>query len=170
MTPVDRPLRPAVAGRHRGTVPGPFQDYEAPAALAHLVGAHAINDGIGMIKLEVPHIVERGAATPVSIEVNWPMVLAKAVVRLYIVADSNLSPLLARITLLPDVVPPHVALEVRLDAATHVRAVVQCGDGTVLQVKRWVWVMPPRGEADPVHHTAEPSGGQPATTTRGDHP
>jgi len=76
------------------------------------------------------------------------MVLANAVARLYVIADLNAAPLLAKITLLPDIVPPHLALEVRLEVATHVRAVVQCGNGTLLQVKRWVWVMPPSAAAD----------------------
>lgn len=134
-----------LAGARPGSprCPGPVPDDEVPGILAGLFRGHAIHDGAGMIKLDLPHIVERGAPVLVSIAVNWHMVLANAVARLYLVADLNAIPLLAKITLLPDIVPPHLALEVRLEGATHLRALVQCGDGTVLQVKRWIWVMPP---------------------------
>jgi predicted secreted protein len=115
--------------------------------LAGLFGGHAVHDGAGMIKLELPHIVERGALTLVSVVVNWPIVLANAVARLYLIADLNAVPLLAQITLPPDIVPPHLAFEVRLETATYLRALVQCGNGTVLQVRRWVWVIPPPGQA-----------------------
>lgn len=137
------------AGPRPAGLPSLAADDAVPVALARLFRGHAINDGGGMIKLDLPHVVEWGVRTLVSIEVNWPMVLANAVARLYVIADLNAVPLLAKITLLPDIVPPHLALEVRLEAATHVRAVVQCGNGTVLQVKQWVQVMPPSGGADP---------------------
>jgi predicted secreted protein len=130
-------VAPGWAGR-----PGPSTDDELPAALAGLCRGHAVYDGAGMIKLELPHIVEGGAPILVSVAVNWPMVLANAFAHLYLIADRNAVPLLAKFTLLPDIVPPHLSLEVRLDVTTHVRALVQCGNGTALQVKRWVWVMP----------------------------
>lgn len=149
MTAPGRAQELAGAGPRAARLLSPFADNEVPVALARLFCGQAINDGGGMIRLELPHIVERGVRTLASIQVNWPMVLANAVARLYVIADLNAAPLLAKITLLPDIVPPHLALEVRLEAATHVRAVVQCGNGTLLQVKRWVWVMPPSAAADP---------------------
>ncbi len=149
MTTPERAGEMAGTGPRTGGLPTPAADDGVPVALARLFCGQAINDGGGMIKLELPHIVEWGVQTLVSIEVNWPMVLANAVARLYLIADLNTVPLLAKITLLPDIVPPHLVMEVRLDAATHVRAVVQCGNGTVLQVKRWVWVIPPPSAADP---------------------
>src|SRR5260370_30158387 len=85
------------------------------------------------------------------------MVLADAFAHLYLIADRNAVPLLAKFTLLPDIVPPHLSLEVRLDVATHVRVLVQCGNGTALQVKRWVWVMPSFMSAGSVHQEAKMS-------------
>lgn len=149
MTAPGRAQELAGAGPRAARLLSPFADDEVPVALARLFCGQAINDGGGMIRLELPHIVERGVRTLASIQVNWPMVLANAVARLYVIADLNAAPLLAKITLLPDIVPPHLALEVRLEAATHVRAVVQCGNGTLLQVKRWVWVMPSSTVAGP---------------------
>ncbi len=115
------------------------QDGHIPA---HLLGATEINDGEGLIKLRVPCYVEATCRLRVSVEVSWPMVLAKAVARLYLIADGNRDPLLARVSLIPDLVPPHVSLDVHLDQSSHVRALVECGDGALLEVSRWVWVIP----------------------------
>jgi predicted secreted protein len=112
-------------------------------AAGHRFTGRAIDDGAGMIKLDVPHFVTCDGSVPVSVEVNWPLVLAKAVACLYLVADGNQEPLLACIPLIPGVVPPHVCVTVRLDDSADVRAIVECGDGTLLEVRRWVWVMPP---------------------------
>ena len=109
--------------------------------------AGAIDDGIGMIKLDVPHFVTREGDVSISVEVNWSLVLAKAVARLYLVADGNRHPLLASIPLIPGVVPPLVCVTARLEDSADVRAIVECGDGTLLQVRRWVWVMPPEADA-----------------------
>lgn len=140
MTTSERDHRLAGAGREPTRRPGPAADDEIPMTLAGLFGGHAVHDGAGMIKLELPPIVERGAPTPVSVAVNWPIVLANAVARLYLIADFNAAPLLAKIRLLPDIIPPHLDFEVRFEEPTHLRALVQCGDGTVLQVRRWVRV------------------------------
>jgi len=107
-----------------------------------MFGSRFVNDGTGMIKLDSACIVERDVHLAVSVEVNWPMVLAKAVARLYLVADANCEPVLARVLLIPDIVPPHVAVNVRLEDSGYLRAIVECGDGSLLQVKRWVWVVP----------------------------
>jgi len=107
----------------------------------------AIDEGIGLIKLDVPHFVTGEGHVSISVEVNWSLVLAKAVARLYLVADGNRRPLLASIPLIPGVVPPLVCVTSRLEDSADVRAIVECGDGTLLQVRRWVWVMPPEADA-----------------------
>jgi predicted secreted protein len=104
-----------------------------------------INDGAGLIKLDVPCFVEANGELPLSVRVSWPMVLAKAVARLYLIADGNERPLLARVSLIPDLVPPHVSLTTHLEQSSLVRALVECGDGDLLEVSRWVWVMPAEG-------------------------
>ena len=128
--------------------PGPVTLADQDLAVAggsivkRLFGARVIDDGAGMIQLNVPHVARRGADVPLSVEVNWWLVLTKAVARLYLIADGNRQPLLTSLSLIPDLVPPHVSIHVRLDASTDVRAVVECGDGTLLQVRRWVRVTP----------------------------
>jgi predicted secreted protein len=121
-------------------------------AITRLFGARVINDGTGMIKLGAPSTVQRSAEVPVSVEVNWWLVLAKAVAHLYLVADGNDHAVLARVALIPVVVPPHPYFKISLDRSTHLHAVVECGDGTLLQVSRWIRVKPAavRGETLPL--------------------
>ena len=111
----------------------------------HLVGSGEINDGAGLIKLDAPCFVDVTGALPVSVQVSWPMVMAKAVARLHLIADGNENPLLARVSLIPDLVPPHVSLTTHLERSSLVRALVECGDGELLEVSRWVWVIPAEG-------------------------
>lgn len=140
--PVGTPVEARVCGpAHRPTAqvgPGTPAESDGP----RMFGSRFVNDGTGMIKLDSACIVERDVHLAVSVEVNWPMVLAKAVARLYLVADANCEPVLARVLLIPDIVPPHVAVNVRLEDSGYLRAIVECGDGSLLQVKRWVWVVP----------------------------
>ena len=115
-----------------------------PAAgwLDPIAGGRVINDGTGIIALELPDIVRRGNPATVSVRVNWSVVVAKAIARLYVIAEQHRAPLLARVSLMPDVVPPHVSVTACLDRSTNVSAVVECGDGTLLQVRRWIRVIP----------------------------
>ena len=134
ISPTRTPVPP---GRRPGA-----PDDAAPFVLKRLFGGRVINHGAGMIHVHAASAVERGSDLTVSVEVNWPMVLAKAVAHLYLIADGNRPPLIARIPLMPDVVPPHVCVKVRLRAGGYLRAVVECGDGTLLQVAHWVSVLP----------------------------
>ena len=135
--------------------PCALADQDLPASDGDIVrrrfGARVIDDGAGMIQLDVPHAARWGDDVPLSVEVNWWLVLTKAVARLYLIADANRNPLLTSVSLIPDLVPPHVCINVRLDASTDVRAVVECGDGTLLQVRRWVRVTPQAFDARDVN-------------------
>ena len=113
---------------------------EARTAYGIPFRGRTIHDGTGMIALEVPRLVPRAAKVSIWVRVDWSLVIAKAVARLYLIADANHQPLLAVMSLIPDLVPPHLYVDVRLDGTGEVRAVVECGDGTLLQVKRWVEV------------------------------
>jgi len=115
---------------------------ETRNALPEMFASRVVNDGTGMIKLDVPCIVEPHGRLQAAVEVNWPMILSNAVARLYLVADANRQPLLAQVLLIPDIVPPHVCLDIRVEDSGYVRAVVECGDGSLLEVNRWIWVMP----------------------------
>jgi predicted secreted protein len=112
-----------------------------PGALRRFFPGRVINDGEGLITLEAPEAAPHGRPLSVSIRVNWSLVVAKAIAHLYVIADGHRDPMLARVALLPDVVPPYVSVTVCLEHSTDISAVVECGDGTLLQVRRRVRVV-----------------------------
>ncbi|HET7875425.1 MAG TPA: thiosulfate oxidation carrier protein SoxY [Methylomirabilota bacterium] len=122
-----------------GTARPPVRVEDGGGLLERLFGDRPINDGSALIHLDVPRQPAQGTLVAVLVEVNWTLVLTKAVARLYLIAERPRDPVLVRASLIPDMVPPQVCVKVRFDGPTLVRAVVECGDGTLLQVTRWVW-------------------------------
>jgi predicted secreted protein len=113
-----------------------------PGALRPSFTGRVINDGAGLITLDAPESVSHGRPLSLSVRVNWSLVVAKAIAHLYVIADGQRDPVLARVALLPDVVPPYVSVTACLEHSTDISAVVECGDGTLLQVRRRVRVEP----------------------------
>lgn len=109
-------------------------------ALKRLFGGRPIKDGTGVVKLDVPLIAENGAVVPVSVEVSSPMTPQNYVKHVYIVADQNRIPIIARATLAPESGQAFVGATVRLGETGDVRAIVEQSDGTLLQMKREVKV------------------------------
>jgi sulfur-oxidizing protein SoxY len=77
---------------------------------------------------------------PVSVEVDAPMTPQRYVKHIYIVADKNRIPVVARAVLTPDSGQAYVGANIRLGESGSVRAIVEQSDGTLLQVTREVRV------------------------------
>jgi sulfur-oxidizing protein SoxY len=108
--------------------------------LKRVFGSRPMKDGAAVIKLDIPPIAENGAVVPVNVEVNAPMTLASYVKNIWIVADKNRIPIVARVTLTPEAGQAFVGANIRLGETTDVRAVVEQSDGTLLTAKREVKV------------------------------
>ena len=108
--------------------------------LKRVFGGRPMKDGTALIKLELPPIAENGAVVPVSVEVNAPMTPASYVKNIWIVADKNRIPIVARATLTPEAGQAFVGANIRLGETTDVRAIVEQSDGTLLTAKREVKV------------------------------
>ncbi len=108
--------------------------------LKRMFGSRPLKDGAGAVKLDVPLIAENGALVPLSVEVDTPMTASHYVKHVYIVADKNRIPIVARATLTPESGQALVGATVRLGETGDVRAIVEQSDGTLLQVKREVKV------------------------------
>lgn len=115
---------------------------EAAIVLARVFAGQNLGDGAEVLKVQLAHIVEEDAPAALEVEVNWTAPLRTRGARLYVVADENRVPLLAQVDLRPDMVSRRISLNVRLDASTHLRIVLAFDDGTLLQIVRWVWVLP----------------------------
>jgi sulfur-oxidizing protein SoxY len=116
------------------------QHESVDAALKRLFGNRPLKDGTGVVKLELPLIAENGAVVPVAVEVNAPMASQSYVKHIYVVADRNRIPVVARAVLTPDSGQAYMGANIRLGETGDVRAVVEQSDGTLLQVKREVRV------------------------------
>jgi sulfur-oxidizing protein SoxY len=116
------------------------QNEPLDAALKRVFGGRPMKDGSGMIKLDIPLIAENGAVVPVGVEVNAPMTPQSYVKHIYIVADKNRIPIVARVALTPASGQAYVGANIRLGETTDVRAIVEQSDGTLLAVKREVKV------------------------------
>src|SRR5262245_1783649 len=108
--------------------------------LKRLFGSRPLKDGAGAIKLDVPLIAENGALVPFSVELDSPMTASTFVKHVYIVADKNRIPIVARATLTPESGQAVVGATVRLGETGDVRVIAEQSDGTLLQVKREVKV------------------------------
>jgi len=108
--------------------------------LKRVFGGRPMKDGAALIKLDIPPIAENGAVVPVSVEVNAPMTPASHVKSIWIVADKNRIPIIAKATLTPEAGQAFVGANVRLGETTDVRAIVEQSDGTLLTAKREVKV------------------------------
>src|SRR2546430_1292896 len=96
--------------------------------LKRVFGGRPMKDGTALIKLDIPPIAENGAVVPVSVEVNAPMTPASYVKNIWIVADNNRIPIVARATPTPDAGQAFLGASNRLGAPTDVRAIV-AGEG-----------------------------------------
>ncbi|MGH7278277.1 MAG: thiosulfate oxidation carrier protein SoxY [Candidatus Rokuibacteriota bacterium] len=110
------------------------------AAIKRVFGGRPLADGSAIIKLDVPLIAENGAVVPVSVEVQSPMTAADHIRQIYVVADRNRIPVVARATLTPEAGRAYIGANIRLGETGDVRAVVERSDGTLLQVRREVKV------------------------------
>jgi sulfur-oxidizing protein SoxY len=116
------------------------QNESVEAALKRVFGGRPIKDGGAAIKLDVPLIAENGAVVPVAVEVTGPMTAQSHVKHIYVVADKNRIPIVARVALTPESGQAYMGANIRLGETGDVRAIVEQSDGTLLQVKREVKV------------------------------
>ena len=131
--------RPAPAGAQAASPALGLQE-SVQDGLKRVFGGRAMKDGAAIIKLDVPPIAENGAVVPVNVEVTAPMTPASYVKTIWIVADKNRIPIVAKATLTPESGQAFVGANIRLGETTDVRAVVEQSDGTLLMARREVKV------------------------------
>jgi sulfur-oxidizing protein SoxY len=129
----------------------PLPDEPVEATLKRLFGKRAITPAAGKIQIELPQIAEDGGNVPITVEANFPVSRPNGVSHLYIIADKNRRPMLAKFSFTPDSGRASIATSIRLATTTDVRAVVEMGDGALYAAARHVRVtisgcdLPPQG-------------------------
>ena len=129
----------------------PQPDEAVDATIKRLFGNRTISSGEGKIKIELPQIAEDGGNVAITVDASLPVSGATHVSHLYIVADKNRRPMLAKFSFTADSGRAFASTSIRLATTTDVRAVVEMNDGKLFAVSKNVRVtisgcdLPPQG-------------------------
>ena len=129
----------------------PVADEVVEATMKRLFGNRTISAGEGKIKIELPQIAEDGGNVAITVDASLPVSGATHVSHLYIIADKNRRPMLAKFSFTADSGRAFVSTSIRLATTTDVRAVVEMNDGKLFVVSKNVRVtisgcdLPPAG-------------------------
>jgi sulfur-oxidizing protein SoxY len=129
----------------------PLPDESVGATLKRLFGNRALQSGAGKIKLDLPLIAEDGGNVAVTVDTEFPVAGALYLKHVYLIADKNRRPMLAKFSFTPDAGKGYISTSVRLATSTDVRAVAEMSDGAVYGVAKHVRVtisgcdLPPQG-------------------------
>jgi sulfur-oxidizing protein SoxY len=129
----------------------PLPDEPVEATLKRLFGNRALQPGDGKIKLDLPLIAEDGGNVAITVDSSLPISGAAHVDHIYVIADKNRRPILAKFSFTPESGKAFIATSIRLAMNTDVRAVVEMSDGTLYAVSKNVRVtisgcdLPPQG-------------------------
>src|SRR5882757_759719 len=122
-------LAPAAAAEPYDPWPGLAQD---------IFNNRAMNDGAGLIAIEMPVRAEDAAIVPVTLRTTLPPGDARRVVAITLVIDQNPAPMAARFELGPDARVSEISTRVRINNYTDVHAVAELSDGKLYMTKTYV--------------------------------
>lgn len=132
---------PTLAVSAQSSGPGfPLPDESVESTIKRLFGHRTFQRGDDKMKLELPLIAEDGGNVAVTVESSLPVSGPAAVSSIYIIADKNRRPLLAKFSFTADSGRAFVSTAVRLATSTDVRAVAEMNDGGLFVVSKHVRV------------------------------
>jgi sulfur-oxidizing protein SoxY len=117
-------------------VPEPYDPW--PGLVQDIFSNRAINDGTGMIAIEMPYRAEDAAIVPVTLRTTLPPGDARRVLAITLVIDQNPAPMAARFELGPDSSVSEISTRVRVNNYTDVHAVAELSDGKLYMTKTYV--------------------------------
>src|SRR3979490_1653328 len=122
-------LAPAAASEPYDPWPGLVQD---------IFNNRAMNDGAGLIAIEMPYRAEDAAIVPVTLRATLPPGDTRRVLAITLVIDQNPAPMAARFELGPDSSVSEISTRVRVNNYTDVHAVAELSDGQLYMTKTYV--------------------------------
>src|SRR5947207_10759179 len=122
-------LAPAAAAESYDPWPGLVQD---------IFNNRVMQDGAGVIGIEMPYRAEDAAIVPVTLRTMLPAGDSRHVVAITLVIDQNPSPLAARFELAQSASVSQISTRVRVNNYTDVHAVAELSDGQLYMVKTFV--------------------------------
>ena len=109
-----------------------------PGLAQDIFNNRAMNDGAGVIAVEMPVRAEDAAIVPVTLRTTLPPGDARRVIAITLVIDQNPAPMAARFELGPDASVSEISTRVRVNNYTNVHAVAELSDGQLYVTKTYV--------------------------------
>jgi sulfur-oxidizing protein SoxY len=116
--------------------PEPYDPW--PGLVQDIFNSRAMEDGTGLIAIEMPARAEDAAIVPVTLRTMLPPGDARHVLAITLVIDQNPAPMAARFELGPDAAVSQISTRVRVNNYTDVHAVAELSDGKLYVVKTYV--------------------------------
>src|ERR1700736_3395739 len=124
------------AGLAGAATPEPYDPW--PGLVQDVFNNRAMNDGAGLIAIEMPYRAEDAAIVPVTLRATLPPGDTRRVLAITLVIDQNPAPMAARFELGPDSSVSEISTRVRVNNYTDVHAVAELSDGTLFMTKTYV--------------------------------
>jgi sulfur-oxidizing protein SoxY len=109
-----------------------------PGLAQDLFSNRPMNDGSGVISIEMPYRAEDAAIVPVTMRTKLPPGDGRRVLRITLVIDQNPAPMAAKFELGPDANVTEISTRVRVNNYTDVHAVAELSDRQLYMVKTYV--------------------------------
>jgi len=122
-------LAPAAASEAYDPWPGLVQD---------IFNNRPMNDGSGVIAIEMPYRAEDAAIVPVTLRTKLAPGDDRRVLTITLVIDQNPAPMAAKFELGPDAKISEISTRVRVNNYTDVHAVAELSDGKLYMTKTYV--------------------------------
>jgi len=116
--------------------PDPYDPW--PGLVQEIFDNRAMNDGAGLIAIEMPYRAEDAAIVPVTLRTTLQPGDARHVLAITLVIDQNPAPMAARFELGQDSSVSEISTRVRVNNYTDVHAVAELSDGKLYVAKTFV--------------------------------
>lgn len=101
-------------------------------------GDRTIHEGTDIIALEAPNRAENAAIVPIRINAGFPQTEQRYIRQVTVLIDNNPTALAGRFQFYPQSGRADLAMRVRINAYTQVRAIAETNDGELHMAKRFV--------------------------------
>lgn len=109
-----------------------------PGLVHDIFNNRPMNDGNGVIAIEMPPRAEDAAIVPVTLRATLPPANSRRILAITLVIDQNPAPMAARFELGPDSSVSEISTRVRVNSYTDVHAIAELSDGSLYVTKTFV--------------------------------
>ena len=109
-----------------------------PGLVQDIFNNRPMNDGAGVIAIEMPYRAEDAAIVPVTLRAKLPPADPRRIMAITLVIDQNPAPMAARFELGQDSSVSEISTRVRVNSYTDVHAIAELSDGELYMTKTFV--------------------------------